>query len=143
MKWRDQGAIAPPDIESFLFGITRLGSKSIFMPNPWQSGHAPKGLLNENMRGVNSIRFISHLGHAKFLLKIISSPLYSIRTRPFDSLRAVSIESAILDFDSGFIVSRSTIISILCLICLSSSISSSVPCILPSILTFVYPFFAN
>ena len=32
-------------------GTTRFRSSSMTLPNPWQVGHAPNGLLNENSRG--------------------------------------------------------------------------------------------
>ena len=38
-----------------LSGMTRFRSKSIVLPNPWQRGHAPKGLLKENSRGSGSL----------------------------------------------------------------------------------------
>jgi hypothetical protein len=47
--------MAPSARVKVLFGITRLRSKSMVLPKPWQRGHAPKGLLNENRRGSGSL----------------------------------------------------------------------------------------
>src|ERR1700732_966430 len=46
-----QGSIAPSFRDFDLSGITRLRSKSIVLPKPWQRGQAPYGLLKENRRG--------------------------------------------------------------------------------------------
>lgn len=45
---------APSRMESVLFGMTSSGSTLSWLPRPVQAGHAPKGLLNENIRGVSS-----------------------------------------------------------------------------------------
>ena len=46
--------IAPSRMESVLFGMTSSGSTLSWLPRPVQAGHAPKGLVNENIRGVSS-----------------------------------------------------------------------------------------
>ncbi|MNV90576.1 hypothetical protein D3C71_1849740 [compost metagenome] len=48
----------------FLSGIILSGSIFKSSPNPVQSGHAPKGLLKENILGVNSSILIPQSGHA-------------------------------------------------------------------------------
>src|SRR3989441_13037460 len=55
-----QGSIAPSFSVFEGSGITRLRSKSIVFPNPWQRGQAPYGLLNENRRGSGSSYRILH-----------------------------------------------------------------------------------
>ncbi len=52
---RFQGSMAPCARLSPLSGITRFRSKSTVLPNPWQRGHAPKGLLKLNSRGSGSL----------------------------------------------------------------------------------------
>ena len=52
--FQPEAQIAPSSRETLLFGMTRSGSTLSCVPRPVHSGHAPKGLLNENMRGVNS-----------------------------------------------------------------------------------------
>ena len=51
---RFHGSIAPSFSLSPLSGITRFRSKSTVLPNPWQRGHAPNGLLKLNSRGSGS-----------------------------------------------------------------------------------------
>ena len=48
------GSIAPCRIDLVGSGTTRSMSSSMMLPNPWQVGQAPKGLLNENSRGCGS-----------------------------------------------------------------------------------------
>ena len=50
-------------------GTTSSGSTSIRVPSPWQSGQAPKGLLNENDRGSSSsVSIVWSLGQDIFSL---------------------------------------------------------------------------
>src|ERR1700759_5067457 len=51
---RFHGSIAPSLSVFDLSGMMRSRSKSIVLPNPWQRGHAPYGLLKENRRGSGS-----------------------------------------------------------------------------------------
>src|SRR3989338_4012921 len=62
---RDHGRMAPSAMLKRLFGITRSGSTSSFVPRPVHVGHAPCGELNENSRGSSSGRLMLHNGHAK------------------------------------------------------------------------------
>src|SRR5262249_56318090 len=48
------GSIAPSLRVLVTSGITRFRSKSMVLPKPWQRGHAPNGLLNENSGGSGS-----------------------------------------------------------------------------------------
>ncbi len=58
-------AFSPPlFIESDLSGRIRSGSIFINTPRPVHFGHAPKGLLNENMRGVSSSTLMPCSGQA-------------------------------------------------------------------------------
>ena len=45
-------------------GMIRSGSNSILMPSPLHSSQAPKGELNENIRGWSSSKVIPHCGQA-------------------------------------------------------------------------------
>ena len=47
-------AMAPSRMDKLWFGTTRRGSAFIWLPRPVHTGHAPKGLLKENMRGDSS-----------------------------------------------------------------------------------------
>ena len=40
-------------------------SSSMMLPKPWQVGHAPNGLLNENSRGCGSRTAMPHVRHSK------------------------------------------------------------------------------
>ena len=51
---RFQGSMAPSARVRLLSGMTRLRSKSMVLPKPWQRGQAPKGLLKLNRRGSGS-----------------------------------------------------------------------------------------
>ena len=48
------GSIAPSSSVLERSGMMRPGSKSIVLPNPWQRGHAPYGLLKLKSRGSGS-----------------------------------------------------------------------------------------
>ena len=91
--------IAPSLMESFLFGIIRLGSTLRKMPSPVQVGHAPKGLLNENIRGDNSSIQAPCSGHAKFCENSNSSPPITSTMTIFVKLgfRANLFDSYVLD----------------------------------------------
>ena len=57
-------ALIPSYNVLFLSGIIKSSSILIRYPSPKQSGHAPKGLLKENILGVNSSKLILQSGHA-------------------------------------------------------------------------------
>ena len=134
--------IVPSLMESFLFGIIRLGSTLRKMPSPVQVGHAPKGLLNENIRGDNSSIQAPCSGHAKFCENSNSSPpITSTMTFPPVRVDDISIASARRLRISSFITSLSTTISMLCFIFFSSLISSERSYKLPSIRTRTNPDF--
>src|SRR5919202_2900521 len=63
-KCPDHGLIAPSIILFDLSGIIKSGSNSILIPKPLHSLHAPKGELNENVRGSRSPREMPQRGHA-------------------------------------------------------------------------------
>ena len=46
-------------------GTTNPMSSSITLPKPWQVGHAPNGLLNENRRGCGTSYWMRHERHSK------------------------------------------------------------------------------
>ncbi len=72
--------MAPSFNEREGLGMIRSGSKYLFVPSPLHSGHAPWGLLKENIWGVSSGMLIPHLIQAAFWLKKISSePVISSR----------------------------------------------------------------
>ena len=48
-------------------------SKSTVFPKPWQRGHAPYGLLNENNRGSGSWYTVPQFLHSKRSLKTMRS----------------------------------------------------------------------
>ena len=52
--FQPEAQIAPSSRETLLFGMTSSGSTLSCVPRPVHVGHAPNGLLNENMRGVSS-----------------------------------------------------------------------------------------
>ena len=123
-------------------GTTRSGSTSSCAPRPVQRGQAPCGELNEKTRGSSSASETPCSGHAKFSLKsIVSHPCRStsIATSPAARPAAVSIDCASRWRRSGFIASRSTTTSIVCLRFLSRTISSSSSRCSPSTLTRVKP----
>src|SRR3954462_9395263 len=58
-----QGATAPARIDRSGSGTTLSGSTPISVPRPEHVGQAPYGLLNENSRGVISVRLVPHSEH--------------------------------------------------------------------------------
>ena len=96
-------------------------------PNPSQWGQAPKGLLNEKVRGAGSSMEILQWAQANCSLNSTSSPLSGLlmNMMPPDCFSASSTESVSLFCTSGLITSRSTTSSILCFTFLSSRTSSS------------------
>ena len=122
-------------------GTTRSGSTSSCAPRPVQRGQAPCGELKEKMRGSSSASETPCSGHAKFSLKSIVSSVSttSIATSPAARPAAVSIDCASRWRRSGFITSRSTTTSIVCLRFLSRTISSSSSRCSPSTFTRVKP----
>ena len=131
---RDQGAIAPSEIEIELSGITNSSSTTSRVPIPSHSPHAPKGELKEKDLGSNSSMEISHFIQAIFSLKLFSrfgdftgSSTNSRITIPLASFSAVSTESVNLCCELAFALNLSTTTSIVCFSCfLSSGISSKV-----------------
>ena len=128
--------IAPSSILRLSSGIISSASNSILYPSPKHSGHAPNGLLNEKLLGSISSTLIPQSGHEKLWLKFIGSlPITSTVISPSASFNVVSIESVSLFCIPSLIESRSTTISILCFLFLSSLISSVSSYMLPSIIT--------
>src|SRR4030066_666990 len=125
--------MAPLLNDKLLSGIIRSGSNSIVLPRPWQDGHAPRGLLKENMFGSSCSKLIPHFEHAECSLKRSSLPPTTSTTAiPFPCFSAVATESASLSSMPGFIASLSTTTSISCFCCLLRLISSESSCIVPS-----------
>src|SRR3989339_576999 len=89
----DQGLMAPSSIDKFGSGITSAGSISNFVPSPSHSGQAPKGELNEKVRGSISGILMPQSGQAWCSLNIFSVPFIMTFISPLDSLSAVSTES--------------------------------------------------
>ena len=117
--------IAPSLILSLGSGIISWGSNSILYPSPKQTGQAPKGLLKEKLLGSISLILIPQSGQAKLWLKLsVSPPITSTIKSPSARASTLSTESVSLLSIPGFTTSLSTTISILCLIFLSSLISS-------------------
>ena len=127
---------------SLLSGIIRSSSNSILYPSPKHSGHAPNGLLKEKLRGSISSILIPQSGQEKLWLKFIGSPsIISTIINPSARCSTFSIESVRRFSIPGFTTSRSTMISILCLMFLSNAISSDNSYRLPSTRTRTYPLF--
>ena len=59
------GAIAPSASERDGSGTTRARSIACTRPKPWQFGHAPSGLLNENSAGSGVGKRRPHPSQAK------------------------------------------------------------------------------
>ena len=134
--------IAPSLILRRLSGIIRSSSNSILYPSPKHSGHAPNGLLNEKLLGSISSILIPQSGHEKLSLNWTGSPpITSTVISPSARFSTFSMESVRRCSIPSFTTRRSTTISILCLMFLSSLISSASSYILPSILTRTYPLF--
>ena len=133
--------IAPWRSESVSSLTTRVGSTSCFMPSPKHSGQAPNGELKENILGVSSGIVISQSGQAYLVEYKVSTPSISISTMPSPTFIACSTESVSLRSISSFTTKRSTMIEMLCLICLSSLMSSSRSLTSPSIFARTKPCF--
>ena len=88
-------------------------------PSPLHSGHAPSGLLNENILGSSSSMLTPCSGHARLVLKVFSSgpsPLSTITcTSPSPWAIASSHASASLLWTPSLTFILSTTISIVCL----------------------------
>jgi hypothetical protein len=85
-------------MDRFGSGTTSSGSTSIVVPRPVHAGHAPCGLLNENMRGASSSKLIPQSTHAKCSLCSVSPFVLSgaLRVDADDAaaeFQAVSTES--------------------------------------------------
>ena len=97
------------------------------VPRPEHSGHAPKGALNEKVRGSISVSCTGWLlGHESFSLKVrhASSPVRStklIATSPSVRRRAVSSESVRRVRMSSPATKRSTTTEMSCLYCFLST----------------------
>ena len=117
--------MAPSSMERDLSGIIRSSSNSILYPSPKHSGHAPKGLLKEKLLGSTSSTLMPQSGQEKLWLKFTGSPSVT-STVISPPLRAitVSMESVRRFSMPSFTIRRSTTTSMLCLIFLSSLISS-------------------
>jgi len=93
--------------------MIRSGSNSIFIPSPLHSSHAPKGLLNENIRGWSSSKVTPQTGHAMVAENRVSSPASSMTINsPPDLARAASHASASRERSEGS--KRSITISMSC-----------------------------
>ena len=115
-------------------GTSRSGSTSSSVPMPVHCGQAPKGLLNEKVRGsISSIEIGWSLGQAIFSENRRSGvrpsgssaaiSTKSIRTSPPDSRSAVSTESVrrcLAVASAPLATRRSMTTSIVCLRCFSS-----------------------
>ena len=123
-----------------LSGANKLISTSWEIPKPPQAGQQPKGELKENNLGSSLGTVKPHCGQALCSLYKCSSLLIKTRTNPLAQSLASSTASKILLLLSGFKTIRSITISILCLLFFSSSFTSSIKSISPSILTRVKPF---
>ena len=105
--------------------ITSCGSTFIKMPSPVQVGHAPNGLLKENIVGVSSGMLIPCSSQAKLCENCSSSPpITSTVIVPPETAAAVSMLSARRERIPSFTTSLSTTISMLCFLFFSSFISS-------------------
>ena len=128
--------IAPSKRLKFSSLTTKSGSIFGSAPKPSQCGHAPIGLLNENIRGASSCRLMPQSSHAKFWLNDIISPsITSTHTKSPVREIAVSSESVRRCCALSRITIRSTTISISCFCVFLSSISSPRSYIIPSALT--------
>ena len=56
--------IAPSKMDLSLSGITKSASATSWKPKPVQVGHAPAGLLKENIRGSNSVKLMPQSSQA-------------------------------------------------------------------------------
>ena len=109
----------------FQSGIILFSSILRNTPSPVHFGHAPKGLLNENIRGDKSSMLTPCSGQAYFCEKVTSSPPEKLTTTsPPASFDAVSMLSARRDIISGLITRRSTTTSMLCFLFFSKGIFS-------------------
>ena len=64
MLLQPEAVMAPSMMDRFLLGMMRSGSTRFCIPRPVHTGHAPYGLLNENMRGVSSSIEMPQSSHA-------------------------------------------------------------------------------
>ena len=144
-----QGRIAPSAIVRRLLGNTSSGSTSKVEPSPVHSGHAPYGLLKENVRGSISGKLIPQSVQANFSEKIISlafsafsfwppasgflampiagcwMPITAVAI-PFPIFNAISTESRMRGRSMSLpSANRSTTTSIECFLCLSNFLVSA------------------
>lgn len=117
--------IAPSLRDLFQSVTSKLTSISLRKPSPPHSGHAPYGLLKEKSLGVNSSKDNSQSGQAYFVEYNTSSPSKSAITSPSESLIAFSIASEIRLCAPSLTTIRSMTTLMVCLMFLSSAISSS------------------
>src|SRR5687768_186002 len=112
MKYSDDvlahGPIAPSDTDSSGSATISSGSTSRRVPSPAQVGHAPYGVLNENIRGAGSSKESPQLMHAKSWEKACGLPPSgsTIATPP---ARPIAVSSESLSRDRTF--ERRTILS--------------------------------
>ena len=71
---RAHGCIAPSSRLRETSGTMSSGSTTSFCPSPEHVGHAPCGLLNENVRGSISAKLMPQYGHANCSENTCSSP---------------------------------------------------------------------
>ena len=63
-------AMAPWLMDRDGSGMISSGANSILKPRPWQTGQAPKGLLNEKLLGSISSKLMPQSGQEKLWLKV-------------------------------------------------------------------------
>ena len=117
--------IAPSEIARLLSGIIKSSSNSILYPSPKHSGQAPNGLLKEKLLGSISSMLTPQSGQEKLWEKRSGSPpIISTIISPSAKSMTFSMESVRRFSMPSLTTRRSTMISILCLMFLSSGISS-------------------
>ena len=113
-------------MDSSLLGIKTSTSTSLFMPRPLQSGQKPNGALNENNLGSTFGTEKPHIGHVCLSDNNFSPLSVRIINKPCDQSNAVSIDSKIRVLFSFLTIILSTMMSMLCLLFLSKSLTSSI-----------------
>ena len=133
--------IAPSRIDFLRSGMILFSSIFRNTPSPVHFGHAPNGLLNENILGDRSSILTPWSGQAYFCENTTSSSPKFTMIRPPPSFEAVSMLSARREVISGLITRRSTITSILCFLFFSKGIFSDRSYTIPSARTRTKPDF--
>ena len=105
--------MAPSTMQRCLFGMIRSGSKTILNPSPLHSSQAPKGELNENIRGWSSSKARPQTGQA-IRDEYIVSPPSSPTTITSPSARLSAFSTASTRRERSGVSSRSITISMSC-----------------------------